>query len=275
MLAKSWMKQRFNSLSQLNILKTGQTVSHATGDDGDLELGMVKDYTVLSTGQYSGTSNIVINGKTHGLSNNCVKDNRTRLMWARYVPTADIGPATDGKLFWEQWTLAANSCTFTSADKKITAAAGTPFDILALCVGRKITLSGTASNNGVVTVAAITTTVITTDEALVNEGPVSTTFETLDDLIWDALDQANANSLGGYSDWRIPNVFELPSIVNYGNCNPSIDVTVFPSTMASYHWTSSTYPCGSLYAFLMHFFYGNVYYVIKQKYKYVVRFVRG
>ena len=275
MLAKSWMKQRFNSLSQLNILKTGQTVSYATGDDGDLELGMVKDYTVLSTGQYSGTSNIVINGKTHGLSNNCVKDNRTRLMWARYVPTADIGPATDGKLFWEQWTLAANSGTFTSADKKITAAAGTPFDILALCVGRKITLSGTASNNGVVTVAAITTTVITTDEALVNEGPVSTTFETLDDLIWDALDQANANSLGGYSDWRIPNVFELLSIVNYGNYNPSIDVTVFPSTTASFYWTSSTLPGNILYALYVHFSNGRVSSYIKQSYMYVVRFVRG
>ena len=43
------------------LLKTGQTVSYATGDDGDLELGIPKDYTVLTIGQYSGTSNIVIN----------------------------------------------------------------------------------------------------------------------------------------------------------------------------------------------------------------------
>jgi len=76
-------------------LVTGQKTSYATGDDGDLELGLSRGYTVLTTGQYSGTSNIVINGKTHALSNNCVQDNKTGLMWARYVPTADIGPAAE------------------------------------------------------------------------------------------------------------------------------------------------------------------------------------
>lgn len=92
-----------------SLLKTGQTISYHAGDDGDLEQGITHDYTVLSIGQYAGTTNIVINGKTHALSNNCVKDNNTGLMWARYVPLADIGPATNGKLFWKQWTLAAKT----------------------------------------------------------------------------------------------------------------------------------------------------------------------
>ena len=256
-------------------LKTGQTVSYATGDDGDLEKGNARSYTALTTGQYSLTTDITINGKTHALSNECVQDNRTGLMWARYVPTADIGPGDDGQLFWEQWTLAANSCTFDAATKTITAAAGTPFDVGALCVGRKITLSGTASNDGVVTVAVISTTVITTVEALTDEGPVNTTFATLDDLIWDALDQANANSLGGYADWRIPNYNELISLVDLGRYSPSIDVTAFPSTPNSHHWTSSTRPDYTTYAFIVDFGNGYVLYINKRPARHYLRLVRG
>jgi len=256
-------------------LVTGQTVSYATGDDGDLEKGVAKSYEAYTTGQYSGTTNITINGKTHALSNNCVIDNRTGLMWARYVPTADIGPAANGTLFWEQWTLAANSCTFDSAAKTITAAAETPYSVDALCAGRKITISGTTSNNGVVTVATISTTVITTVEALVNEGPIAASFATLADLIWDALAQANANSLGGYSDWRIPNCYELASIVNLGNYNPCIDTTFFPSTPNSHHWTSSSRLSTTISAFFVFFYDAVVSYSDKRLSKFYCRFVRG
>ena len=262
------------------LLKTGQETSYHAGDDGDLELGLDHDYEILSTGQYAGTTNIVINGKTHALSNNCVKDhnvkiNGKKLMWARYVPNADIGPAANGQLFWKQWTLAAESCTFNAAAKTITAAAGTPFDVNALCVGRKIDLTGTANNNIEITVAAIANNIITTVENLVNEGPVNTTFATKDDLIWDFLDQANANNLGGYNDWRIPNYHELPSIIDLGHCNPAIDTTVFPSTPSSYHWAASTVPCYSTGAFSVYFRNGYVYYNYKESSKCYVRLVRG
>ena len=96
------------------LLKTGQTVSYHADDDGDLELGVAHDYTVLSTGQYAGATNIVINGKTHALSNNCVQDNNTGKMWARYVPTADIGPDNNGKLFWEDATNGEDIWAFVS-----------------------------------------------------------------------------------------------------------------------------------------------------------------
>jgi hypothetical protein len=45
----------------------------------------------------------------------------------------------------------------------------------------------------------------------------------------------------GYCDWRLPNVKELQSIVNYGRSNPSID-PVFGPTLAIYHvlYRSST-----------------------------------
>ena len=267
---------RLRGLGPCRLLKTGQTISYHAGDDGDLELGVPKRYTALTTGQYSGTSNIVINGKTHALSNNCVKDLNTGLIWARYVPTADIGPAANGQLFWEQWPLGPKiDISFANATSIINSAAG-EFDILALCVGRKFTVSGSGLNDGTYTVTAITVNNITVAEALADEGAgASVSFATVDDLIWDALAQANANSLGGYNDWRIPNNFELSSIVNLGNCSPGIDTTVFPSTPADNHWTASTHPCYSSNAFYVRFSKGTVRYYYKQTSKYYVRFVRG
>jgi len=65
-------------------LQTGQTTQYdSQADDGYYEAGIPHDYTILTTGDQSGTTNITINGKTHALSNNCVWDNRTGLMWAR------------------------------------------------------------------------------------------------------------------------------------------------------------------------------------------------
>jgi len=256
--------------------KTGQTTSYQTGDDGDLEKGIAHRYRVHTTGQFSGTTNITINGKTHALSNNVVKDLVTGLWWVRYVPNADIGPATDGTLFWALWQLANKiDISFTAATKIINSVAG-QFDTSALCVGRKFTVSGSASNDGTYTVTAITANNCTVAEALIDEvAGASVSFATVDDLIWDFLDQANANSLGGYNDWRIPNYHELPNIINLGNCNPAIDTTVFPSTPSSYHWTASTHPCDPTYAWYVDFGIGYVYRFTKSPYRCYCRLVRG
>ena len=123
--------------------------------------------------------------------------------------------------------------------------------------------------------AAITTSVITTVEGVNDEVSIAIDFVTVDDLIWDFLDQANANNLGGHNDWRIPNYYELPSIVDIGNCSPVIDATVFPSTPSIYHWTTSTNPCGSTSAFSLNFSYGEIKGFNKKTYKLYVRLVRS
>ena len=230
-------------------LATPQTVSYHDDDDGDLEKGVTRSYNILTTGDYAGTTNIVINGKTHALSNNCVIDERTGLMWARDVPDGDIGPADDGRLLWDQWTLSAELCTFATVGDTITVAAGAPFITGALPVGRKITITGTTNNNGVVTVTDCTTSVITVSENLTDEGPVNTTFATLDDLIWDFVDQANGNSLGGHADWYVPNVFQLFRLGDVSESSPCIDTTVFPGTPVVAHWTSTTRAVVSAYAY--------------------------
>jgi hypothetical protein len=91
-------------------LATGQTTSYGSGtgvDDGALQKGIAKPtaaYTILTAGQYSGTTNIVLNGKTDVHSNACVYDQNTRLMWSRTL-SASVGPASNGLI---PWTTNAN-----------------------------------------------------------------------------------------------------------------------------------------------------------------------
>jgi hypothetical protein len=57
--------------------------------------------------------------------------------------------------------------------------------------------------------------------------------------IWDWLDDLNASNFAGHSDWRIPNVRELHSIVHYGFSSPSID-PIFGPTQNGPYWSSTT-----------------------------------
>lgn len=49
----------------------------------------------------------------------------------------------------------------------------------------------------------------------------------------------NLVQFAGYTDWRLPNLKELRSI-RVSNCdNPSINVNIFPNTVAAPYWSSS------------------------------------
>lgn len=261
-------------------LKTGQTTSYHAGDDGDLQRGVSRSYTVLDTGQYSGTTDITINGKTHAASNACVKDNRTGLEWHQEVIQADIGPAANGNLFWEQWTLGPKvDISFTAATKIINSVAGN-FDVNALCVGRKFTVSGSASNDGTYTVTAITANNITVSEALVDEAAgASVSFATVADLIWDLADQANANKLGGYSDWRIPTILDYINLTLFNGAGGNLDSDAFPSAPNNYHYSSTTQGADTTYAFHWNHallkYYASVSVSLKTSIKNYVRLVRG
>ena len=46
-------------------------------------------------------------------------------------------------------------------------------------------------------------------------------------------------TLAGHSDWRLPSVIELVSIVDLGQSSPRINGTYFPNTPATWFWSSS------------------------------------
>ena len=56
--------------------------------------------------------------------------------------------------------------------------------------------------------------------------------------------------LGGYSDWRLPDVTELTTIVDYSRSSHAIDSRVFynSSTWSYYYWTST--PLAAPYPYL-------------------------
>jgi len=149
------------------LLATGQLTSYGSGtgvDDGALKKGIVKRYTILTTGQYSGVVIITMNAKQDAHSNNCVFDDHTGLMWSRYG-SAGVGPTSNGKIPW------------------------------------------TTNGNG--------------------EG------------IFLYADYANQESLGGHTDWRIPNVYEALSIADYEAPTSIPDSTAFPAFVTAI-WTATT-----------------------------------
>jgi len=49
------------------------------------------------------------------------------------------------------------------------------------------------------------------------------------------------SSFGGYTDWRLPNIKELQTIVAYNRYSPAINTTYFPDTLIDYpYWSSSS-----------------------------------
>lgn len=48
------------------LVRSGQTTSYVTGDDANLLKGYARSYTVVSAGQFSGTTNIILNHYTSG-----------------------------------------------------------------------------------------------------------------------------------------------------------------------------------------------------------------
>ena len=90
-----------------------------------------------------------------------------------------------------------------------------------------------------------------------NQGECSDGIDT--EYFINALNSAN---FGGYSDWRLPTVKELSTLVNHNISapGPTIDTNYFPNTVSDGYWSSTTYASCIGNAWRVRFDNGHVYY---------------
>jgi hypothetical protein len=90
-------------------------------------------------------------------------------------------------------------------------------------------------------------------------------------VVWNtAVDNCEGYSLAGYSDWRLPNLRELQSLIDYARYNPALaSGHPFTGVQLAYYWSATT-PAGSTTgAWYVGLYDGNVYGNVKTYTTYV------
>ena len=72
-----------------------------------------------------------------------------------------------------------------------------------------------------------------------------------------AADYCKSSRVGAYSDWRLPTVIELVSLVDFTAVSPSIDTLAFPGTTSGLFWTSTLLASRKTNAWYVGFGQGN------------------
>jgi len=94
----------------------------------------------------------------------------------------------------------------------------------------------------------------------------------------DFIDTLNISHFGGYSEWRIPTIKELGTIINYDisgpGPKPTINTYYFSNTQASFYWSATSFAYSTSYAWGVDLYNGYDNHNPKSL-NYYVRAVRG
>jgi hypothetical protein len=81
-------------------------------------------------------------------------------------------------------------------------------------------------------------------------------------MTWEsALTHCEHLVFAGYSDWRLPTIKELFTLVDHRRANPAIDPAFFPGTQGSDYYSASSFTNAATHCWQMDFGYGNFGYV--------------
>lgn len=110
-------------------------------------------------------------------------------------------------------------------------------------------------------------------DSVYHDNSDGTVIDILNDLQWQKEESSpmnweealtyceNLDGIGAKSDWRLPNLKELQSLVDYTRHSPAIDVEHFPGVGSSNYWSSTTSSAsgqyGSAYAWRVNFYQGT------------------
>lgn len=90
-----------------------------------------------------------------------------------------------------------------------------------------------------------------------------------------ALKTAETNEFANYSDWRLPNIKELTSIIERNCFKPAINLDIFPNTpVAGLYWSSSPFIQSNFNVWIAYTEFGYDYEANKRDYN-LIRLVRN
>lgn len=197
--------------------------------------------------------------KRAALSNNVVYDWVTGLMWTRYTSdTLKVGVLSDGELAWNDAALhfdlhgAAADLAMVMPGNIIRIVGGAA-EIGFYTVGDIVTCSGFANAVNNYTGYVIAAVAVNGADLDITLDPSNHTL--IAEAAGGARDiklccqsafgycaGANRAGLGGYTGWRVPNITEMHSLLDFSLNPVTPNVATFPSWPDGHVWTSTTDP---------------------------------
>ncbi len=266
-------KRRISSGNEAKLLSTGQTTQYSSElDDGYYKKGIAKSYSVLSTGQYSGSANIDLAHYTSGagaiscaVGTQKITDSGAGLV---NFLTTDVIVTNDP----------ANPGPFTIATGGVAGEIVVASGLVTSTPAGAITISKREahSNNCVVdnNTGLMWSRYAADKVGLASNGKMPWTGQLYDIFAYAAA--ANAASLSGYTDWRVPNEVELQSLKSMEAPQGRPDSTAFPGWSAVPRWSSTTEPDSTTKVMILTFDTGRTNPDLKtESTTYTIQLVRG